>query len=59
MISRQFPVKLNFLEMSKSKLSRVPDTLANLVQLTSLVLKSNKLTSLPETVNCLTKARLQ
>ena len=49
---------MNFLELSKSKLSRVPDAVGKLVNLTSLVLKSNKLEALPETVNSLTKLKL-
>ena len=40
-------VKLNFLEVSEAKLEKVPDCLSNLVNLTSLVLKSNKLTQIP------------
>jgi len=51
-------VKLNFLELSKSKLCRVPDSLGALVHLTNLVLKNNKLTALPDTVNSLTKLKL-
>ena len=46
------------MELSKSKLSRVPDAVGKLVNLTSLVLKSNKLDALPETVNSLTKLKL-
>ena len=46
------------MELSKSKLSRVPDSLGDLVHLTNLVLKNNKLTALPDTVNSLTKLKL-
>ena len=46
------------MELSKSKLSRVPDAVGKLVNLTSLVLKSNKLDALPETVISLTKLKL-
>merc|ERR1719192_710298 len=51
-------VKLNFLELSQSRLSQVPDSVGRLVHLTSLVLKSNQLTVLPETLNSLTSLKL-
>ena len=59
MISHVSLVRLNFLEMSNSHLNVLPNTLGKLVQLTSLVLKGNKLTSLPESLNSLTKVRPQ
>ena len=49
---------MNFLELSQSKLSQVPDGVGRLVHLTSLVLKSNQLTALPATVNSLTSLKL-
>ena len=56
--SQSFLVKLNFLELSQSKLSQVPDSVGRLGHLTSLVLKSNKLTALPDTLNSLTSLKL-
>ena len=44
-------VKLNFLEISEAGLQNVPGTLSSLVNLTSLVLKSNQLSSVPEGIN--------
>ena len=44
-------VKLNFLEISEAKLQSVPETLSSLVNLTSLVLKSNQLTKIPDGIN--------
>ena len=44
-------VKLNFLEISEAKLQSVPETLSSLVNLTSLVLKSNQLTKVPDGIN--------
>ena len=44
-------VKLNFLEISEAKLQTVPETLSSLVNLTSLVLKSNQLTKVPDGIN--------
>ena len=49
---------MNFLELSQSKLSQVPDSVGRLGHLTSLVLKSNKLTALPDTLNSLTSLKL-
>ena len=44
-------VKLNFLEISEAGLQNVPGTLASLVNLTSLVLKSNQLSNVPDGIN--------
>ena len=44
-------VKLNFLEISEAKLQSVPETLSSLINLTSLVLKSNQLTKVPDGIN--------
>ena len=49
---------MNFLELSQSQLSAVPDSVGRLGHLTSLVLKSNKLTELPDSLNSLTNLKL-
>ena len=51
-------VKLNFLEVSDAKVERIPETLASLNNLTSLVLKNNLLTCLPDSLSSLTKSPL-
>jgi len=50
--------KLNFLQISQSKLSKLPETLGCLNNLTSLVLKGNRLEDIPSTLNRLTKLKL-
>jgi len=50
--------KLNFLEIRQAKLSILPETLGNLINLTSLVLKGNSLASLPNAINNLKKLKL-
>lgn len=49
---------LNFLEISQAGLTSLPDSLGNLSNLTSLVLKGNQLTSLPDSLSKLTSLKL-
>ena len=49
---------LNFLEISKTKLSHVNDNLGLLHNLTNLVLRNNKLVYVPNTIGNLTKLKL-
>ena len=44
--------------MSDAKVESIPETLSNLTNLTSLVLKNNLLGSLPESLSTLTKLKL-
>jgi len=50
--------KLNFFQISQTKLSKLPETLGCLNNLTSLVLKNNRLEDIPTSLNSLTKLKL-
>ncbi len=49
---------LNFLEISRTSLSSMPDDLKNLENLTNLVLCGNKLSEISESLTCLSKLKL-
>ena len=51
-------VKLNFLEVADAKLRIVSNKLSSLTNLTSLVMKNNQLSQLPDCINSLTKLKL-
>ena len=48
---------LNYLEISRTSLKNIPDDVGDLINLTSLVLHTNKLTALPNTIGKLAKLK--
>ncbi len=50
-----FVKKLIVLKLSKNKLAALPESIGNLINLTSILLVKNKLTTLPESIKNLTK----